>query len=389
MGLLEAAQGDTAGPFMQEYAVDVQQVGRLADGLDAMCLPQLVDNRASRHHVRSSSFRRSGPLQRGDLFSILEQYMSAAQLLVSEVGPRDGLQSIVSIMPTAAKKRWITEEAAAGVREIEVGSFVPAKLLPQLADTAEIVAHAKTIPGLAVAALVPNLFGAKRAIEAGVDKMSLPLSVSESHSIANLRRNHAEVLEEIRRIVELLAEMPGAERPHFEVGLATAFGCSIEGPVAERKVLELAVQAIELGADEVGLSDTTGSANPAQVQRLVGLVCREVGDERLTGIHLHNTRGQGLANALAAIQVGITTLDSSLGGIGGCPAAPGASGNIVTEDLVFMLNSMGYDTGIDIRKLLAVRKTVAAALPEESLFGFTADAGLPKGYCGGSWGVQG
>ncbi len=314
--------------------------------------------------------------------------MSATRILVSEVGPRDGLQSIASIMPTAAKKQWILAEAAAGVCEIEVGSFVPAKLLPQLADTAEIVRYALTIPGLSVAALVPNLIGAKNAIDAGVSKMSLPLSVSETHSVANLRRNHTEMIEEIRQIVALLAGIPSEGRPHFEVGLATAFGCSLEGRVPEKKVVELAVKAIELGADEVGLSDTTGSANPAQLQRLIGLVRKEIGDDRLTGVHLHNTRGLGIANALAAIQVGISTLDSSLGGIGGCPAAPGASGNIVTEDLVFMLNSMGYDTGIDMVKLLAVRKIVAEALPNETLFGFTPEAGLPKEHCGRSWGIQ-
>jgi len=314
--------------------------------------------------------------------------VSAQRILVSEVGPRDGLQSISSIMPTAMKKQWISAEAAAGVGEIEVGSFVPAKLLPQLADTLEIVAHALTIPGLSVAALVPNLTGAKNAIAAGVSKMSLPFSVSETHSIANLRKNHCEMIEEIRRIIELLADTPSSKRPHFEVGMATAFGCSLEGRVPEKKVVELAVRAIELGADEVGLSDTTGSANPAQVQRLVRLVRSEIGDDRLTGVHLHNTRGLGIANALAAIECGITTLDSSLGGIGGCPAAPGASGNIVTEDLVYMLNSMGYDTGIDIRKLLSVRKIVAEALPDETLFGFTPDAGLPKGHEGGSWGIE-
>jgi len=315
--------------------------------------------------------------------------MTAKQILVSEVGPRDGLQSIATIMPTDAKKQWVTAEADAGVREIEVGSFVPARLLPQLADTAEIVAHALTIPGLSVAALVPNFVGAKNAVAAGATKMSLPLSVSESHCIANLRRTHAEIIDEIRRIVDFLSDIPEDGRPYFEVGMATAFGCSIEGVVSEKKVIELAVQAIELGADEVGLSDTTGSANPAQVRRLVGLVRREIGDDRLTGVHLHNTRGQGLANALAALEAGITTLDSSLGGIGGCPAAPGASGNIVTEDLVFMLNSMGYHTGIDIDKLLSVRDIVSKSLPGESLFGFTANAGLPKGHNGGSWGIPG
>jgi hydroxymethylglutaryl-CoA lyase len=312
--------------------------------------------------------------------------MSTRKVLISEVGPRDGLQSVKSIMPTEAKKRWIRDEAAAGVPEIEVGSFVPAKLLPQLADTAELVAFARGIDGLSVAALVPNLIGARHAVEAGATKMSLPLSASETHSKANLRRSHDEMFREIAEIIDLLESLPGSQRPHFEVGIATAFGCSLEGVVPESRVVELAAKAIEAGADEVGLSDTTGSANPAQVRRLVNLVRAEVGDARLTGVHLHNTRGLGIANALAALEVGITTLDSSLGGLGGCPAAPGASGNIVTEDLVFMLNSMGYDTGIDLNRLLDVRRSVAEALSVEEFYGFTAAAGLPLGHDGGKWG---
>lgn len=307
------------------------------------------------------------------------------RILVSEVGPRDGLQSLSSIVPTEIKKQWIRDEAAAGVAEIEVGSFVPAKLLPQLADTAELVAFARELPGLSVAALVPNRIGAQHAVDAGVTKMSLPLSASETHSKANLRRSHDEVFREIDQIVELLASLPKSSRPHFEVGIATAFGCSIEGAVPRDKVVELAVRAIEAGADEVGLSDTTGSANPSQVRSLVGLVRNEVGAERLTGVHLHNTRGLGLANALAALETGITTLDSSLGGLGGCPAAPGASGNIVTEDLVFMLNSMGFDTGIDLPGLLELRRELAATLPDEEFFGFTSAAGLPLGHDGGAW----
>ncbi|WP_405241248.1 hydroxymethylglutaryl-CoA lyase [Lentisalinibacter salinarum] len=305
---------------------------------------------------------------------------NTTRILVSEVGPRDGLQSIESTMPTEAKKAWIAAEAEAGVREIEVGSFVPPKLLPQLADTAEIVRYARTLPGLTVAALVPNLRGAQDAVAAGAHKITLPLSVSETHSKANLRKTHAEVLEEVRAIAQLLGTLPADERPGFEGGLSTAFGCTLEGPVDERKVVEFAVRLMELGCDEVGLSDTTGYANPAQLQRLVRLVRAEVGDDALTGVHLHNTRGLGLANALSALDAGITTLDASLGGIGGCPFAPGASGNIVTEDLVFMLDSMGYDTGIDIDKLLRVRDIVREALPDEELYGFTPDAGLPKGY---------
>lgn len=309
-------------------------------------------------------------------------------ILVSEVGPRDGLQSIKSIMPTAAKKAWIAAQAAAGVREIEVCSFVPAKLLPQMADAAEIVRYARTIPGLTVLALVPNFKGAQNAIEAGAHKIALPLSASETHSKANLRKTHDEVIDEVRRIAELLRSLPAGERPGLEGNVATAFGCTLEGPVPERKVVELARRLMEAGVDEVGLSDTTGYANPTQLRRLIKLVRAEVGHDRLSSVHLHNTRGLGLANALAALEEGITTLDSSLGGLGGCPYAPGASGNIVTEDLVFMLDAMGLRTGIDIEKLLAVRQILVDALPGETLYGFTPEAGLPKGYARGGWGVR-
>ena len=313
--------------------------------------------------------------------------MSQIDILISEVGPRDGLQSIESIMSTQDKKNWIQAEAKAGVREIEVGSFVPAKLLPQMADTAELVRYAKTIPNLTVAALVPNFIGAKNAIDAGVDKMCLPLSVSETHSKANLKKNHSQVLEEVKIISQYIKTLDENDRPEFEGNLSTAFGCTLEGKVSEKAVLSLGVKMMELGCDEVGLSDTTGYANPAQIKRLIRLLKKEVGNENLTSVHLHNTRGLGLANALAALEEGITTLDSSLGGIGGCPFAPGASGNIVTEDLVFMLDAMGINTGIDIEALLAVNRMVKKALPNEELYGFTIDSGLPKGYTDGGWGL--
>ena len=313
--------------------------------------------------------------------------MDDIDVLVSEVGPRDGLQSIKSIMPTAAKKAWIAAEAAAGVREIEVCSFVPAKILPQMADAAEVVAFARTIPGLTVLALVPNFRGAENAIAAGAHKIALPLSASETHSKANLRKSHAEVLDDVRRIVELLRSLPADRRPGFEGNISTAFGCTLEGAVPESKVVELAVALKEAGCDDLGLSDTTGYANPAQVRRLIKLVRKEVGNDTLGSVHLHNTRGLGLANALAALEEGITTLDSSLGGLGGCPYAPGASGNIVTEDLVFMLDAMGLETGIDLDKLLKVRAIVAEALPTDELYGFTPNAGLPKGYGSGGWGA--
>ncbi len=307
--------------------------------------------------------------------------MAVIDVEISEVGPRDGLQSIQPIMATAAKKAWIDAEAAAGVREIEVGSFVPASLLPQLADTTELVAHARTIPGLKVAVLVPNFRGAEAAIAAGAHKITIPLSVSETHSLKNVRRTHAQMFEEVARIAALIKSLPAAQRPHFEGGLSTAFGCTLEGVISTRQVVTAAEQLMAAGCDEVGLSDTTGYADPRAVRVLTQAVWAAVGRDKLTGIHLHNTRGQGLACALAAVELGLFTVDASLGGIGGCPFAPGASGNIVTEDLVFMLEAMGLSTGIDLEQLLKVREIVRAALPAEvELYGFTAAAGLPKGF---------
>ena len=305
--------------------------------------------------------------------------MNKIDIEVSEVGPRDGLQSISQIMPTESKKRWIEALALAGIPEIEVGSFVPARIFPQLADTMEVAKFAKTIEGLKVAALVPNLKGAENAILAGVDKLTIPLSVSETHSMRNVNRTHDQMLDEVKRIVELIRDLPIDERPLIEGALSTAFGCTIEGSISEDRVVELSEALMEAGCSEVGLSDTTGYANPVQVKRLIGKVWDAIGRDHLTGIHLHNTRGQGLANVLAAVEVGLTTVDSSMGGIGGCPAAPGASGNIVTEDLVFLLEAMGLKTGIDFDKLLDARDLVARALPDVELYGFTPNAGLPLG----------
>ncbi|GGY38482.1 hydroxymethylglutaryl-CoA lyase [Parvularcula lutaonensis] len=301
-------------------------------------------------------------------------------VLISEVGPRDGLQNCKAVMPTAAKKAWISALAEAGLKEIEVGSFVSPKLLPQMADTAEIARHACGIDGLAVAVLVPNLKGAQLAVEAGAHKITLPMSVSETHSLRNIRRTHDQVIEEAHAISELIASLPEDERPDFEGSLSTAFGCTLEGPIDEKIVLRCAERLIAAGCDEVGLSDTTGYANPRAIRHLIKAVRAEVGADRLTGVHLHNTRGLGLANALAAFEEGITTFDSSLGGLGGCPTAPGASGNIVTEDLVFMFESMGVATGVDLDRLMACREFLERALPEEPLYGFTPLAGLPLGF---------
>jgi hydroxymethylglutaryl-CoA lyase len=301
-------------------------------------------------------------------------------VLISEVGPRDGLQSISAIMPTDAKKEWIEGAVAAGIAEIEVGSFVPPKLLPQLADTAEIVRFATRFPGLTVAALVPNARGAEDALAAGAHKITLPLSCSESHSLANLRKTHAQVLEDARRIAEMIRALPADRRPHFEGSLSTAFGCTIEGEVPRAKVVALAEALMAAGCDEVGLADTTGYADPRSIKTMIAALWAALGRAALTGIHLHNTRGLGLANALAAFDAGLTTFDSSLGGLGGCPFAPGASGNIVTEDLVFMFEAMGVRTGIDLDRLFAVRAGVAAALGDEPLYGFAPLAGLPLGF---------
>lgn len=309
--------------------------------------------------------------------------MTKSSVLISEVGPRDGLQNCKTIMPTGQKKRWISALAAAGVKEIEVGSFVSPKLLPQMADTGEIVRHSVEIADLEVAVLVPNIKGAQLAIEAGAHKITLPLSVSETHSLRNIRRTHDQVIEEAAAISELIHSLPDRQRPHFEGSLSTAFGCTLEGPIDEAVILRNAERLMAAGCDEVGLSDTTGYGDPASMKHLIRAVRATVGNENLTGVHLHNTRGLGLANVLAAYEEGITTFDSSLGGLGGCPTAPGASGNVVTEDLVFMFESMGVDTGIDLDALMATRELVHAALPDEELYGFTPRAGLPLGYKGG------
>ena len=301
-------------------------------------------------------------------------------ITISEVGPRDGLQSIKRIMPTAAKKEWIKAQFEAGTPEIEVGSFVPPKILPQMADSAEVTAFATGLDGLVVAVLVPNLRGLENSVKAGAHKVSIPFSMSETHSLKNVRKTHPQMLQEISSCVAYLDTLPTDRRPKFEVGLSTAFGCTMEGAVPEEFVIRMAEKVVEIGVDEVGLSDTTGYGNPAQLKRLVHAIWENCGEDKLTGVHLHNTRGLGLANALMAVELGITTIDSSLGGIGGCPWAPGASGNIVTEDLVFLLESMGLNTGIDLEKLMAVRELVQKALPDEPMYGFIASAGLPKGF---------
>jgi hydroxymethylglutaryl-CoA lyase len=300
-------------------------------------------------------------------------------ILVSEVGPRDGLQSIKRTMPTAAKLRWIRALADAGLKEIEVASFVPAKLLPQMTDAAEIVAETVKIRGITVLALAPNLKGAQNAIAAGAHKVTLPVSASHAHSLSNIRMTCEDAIEQVARICEFRDSLPAERRPKVEVGVSTAFGCTLQGDVDEDWVFEMARRIAVNGADSIGLSDTVGYANPAQVRRMFTRLIRELG-ERAGGAHLHNTRGQGLANVVAALDAGVTTFDASQGGIGGCPYAPGASGNIVTEDLVYLLESMGLDTGIDIDRLLEARRALAEGLPGEPIYGHVPEAGLAKNF---------
>lgn len=297
--------------------------------------------------------------------------------VIREVGLRDGLQSIQTILPTALKKAWIREAYGAGQREIEVGSFVPARLLPQLADTAELVTFAKDFPGLFVSVLVPNLRGAENAIASKADLMIVPLSASHAHSVANLRKTPDEVVAEVARI--RAARDAAGSRTLIEGGVGTAFGCTLQGEVDPDEVLRLMQALLDAGADRVSLADTVGYADPAMVSELFSRAVAIAGDRFWCG-HFHDTRGLGLANVFAALQAGVTRFDACLAGIGGCPHAPGASGNVASEDLVYMLGSMGIDTSIDIRKLLALRAQVAGWLAGETLHGALWRAGLPKTY---------
>ncbi|HEX3954817.1 MAG TPA: hydroxymethylglutaryl-CoA lyase [Stellaceae bacterium] len=303
----------------------------------------------------------------------------AEQVQIREVGMRDGLQSIAAIMPTETKLAWLEAEYAAGVRHVEVSSFVPPKLLPQLADAEAVVRYALTLPGLHVSALIPNSRGAERGLALGVHEMNFVLSVSEGHNRSNVRRGTDESVEDFRRVVALCKEQGGEKRPRVNCGLATSFGCTIEGDVDEDRVRRIAVEAAEAGADGIMLADTVGYGQPAAIGRVFRKVIADVAPLPVMA-HFHDTRGLGLANVLAAFAAGCIFFDASLGGLGGCPYAPGATGNIVLEDTAFMFEAMGIETGIDIEKLAAARDIVARALPDVTLHGAIAKAGLPRNF---------
>ncbi|WP_066342261.1 hydroxymethylglutaryl-CoA lyase [Azohydromonas lata] len=300
-----------------------------------------------------------------------------SNVVIREVGLRDGLQSIQTIVPTSRKLQWIREAHAAGQTEIEVGSFVPARSLPQLADTAELVAYAKALPGLFTSVLVPNLKGAEKAIEAQADLLLVPLSASHAHSLANLRKTPDDVVAEVARI--RAARDAAGSKTLIEGGIGTAFGCTLQGEVRPAEVLRCMQALLDAGCDRVSIADTVGYADPRHVRELFARA-RDIAGERFWCGHFHDTRGLALANVCAALEVGVNRFDATLAGIGGCPHAPGASGNAATEDLAFMLESMGMGTGLDIERLLALRAQVAGWLEGETLHGTLWRAGLPKTF---------
>jgi len=305
--------------------------------------------------------------------------MQNIDVVVREVGLRDGLQIHPTFMPTERKLDWIRQEAAAGVSEIEVTSYVPRSLIPQFADAEEVTVKAKEIPGLTVSALIPNLRGAERGIELGVHKLNFVMSVSRTHNLKNVRREREESVEDFKRIVALARTQPADSRPVIVGGLATALGCSYEGRVPVDDVVKYAVALADAGADEIVVPDTVGYADPAQVRQVFKAVLGAVGNLPVAA-HFHDTRGLGLANVSAALDCGIRHFDASLAGIGGCPFAPGATGNIVMDDLCFMLDSMGLRTGVNLEKLLEVREIVRTTLPDIAMQGALARAGFPQHY---------
>ena len=298
---------------------------------------------------------------------------------IQEVGPRDGLQATDVIMPTAAKLAWIEALRNAGLRKIQVGSFVPPKLLPQLADSGEITRASKAMGGFQISVLVPNLRGAENALAAGADQINFVMSASAEHNLANVRKTHEQSLAEFERIVALRNSDERYANVVLSGGLATCFGCSISGAVEASGVYALAEKLLHLGADRIGIADTVGFANPAEVKaRFVRVL--EIAGSTPVGAHFHDTRGLGLANAFAAWEAGVREFDGCLGGLGGCPYAPGASGNVVTEDLVFMFESMGVRTGIDLDRLLEARRVMEQHLDGEPTHGHFALAGAPLGF---------
>ena len=298
-------------------------------------------------------------------------------IIVRDVGPRDGLQLVKTVLPTQTKMDWIKADIAAGVPEIETCSYVPPHVIAQFADAVEVSTQAAKLRGAEMSALAPNLKGAQIGFKTGIAKINYVMSVSETHNQQNVRRTKEKSLDGFRAIIaERNATAPDVK---IGIGLATALGCTLEGKVPERDTLDLLEKVLEAGADEVMLPDTVGYASPTQVRSLFKAGIAIAGDTPVWS-HFHDTRGLGLANALAALEAGCIRFDASLAGLGGCPFAPGATGNIVLEDLVFLLESEGLSTGIDLEALRPARELVESALPDEPKYGQVLRAGLPKGF---------
>ena len=281
--------------------------------------------------------------------------LASRRLLIQEVGPRDGLQIEDRFVPTADKIELIDALGLCGLAKIEVTSFTSPKAIPALADADEVMRGIRRVPGVVYAALVPNLRGAERALAAGADELNLVMSASETHNLLNLRMTRDQ---SVARLLEVAALARGTGAV-LNVSLSTSFGCPMEGAVPEATVLDLAARFLDQGVGGITLCDTTGMAHPGQVASLCGAFRARFPGAELTA-HLHNTRGMGLANALAALEAGVVRFDASLGGLGGCPYAPGATGNVCTEDLVHMLQAMGFPVAVDLPRLLAA----ARSLPE-------------------------
>ncbi len=291
-----------------------------------------------------------------------------------EVGLRDGLQLVKTFPSTAAKQRWVRDEYRAGVRHFEVGSFLPARTFPQFADVRDIVRTIAALPGTHGVALALNERGVNEALASGVAEVATVVSATEEHSQANARRSREEAIANVRRLCEL--RDASVHKPLVNAAISMALGCSITGPVDPNEVIKLVEKCLEAGVDFVAVADTVGYAGPRQVAELTRAVVK-ISGARPVCVHLHDTRGMGIANASAALDAGARILDGSLGGLGGCPFAPGATGNVVFEDLVFLCESKGFATGIDIEKLIAVRSILQAEMPDETLYGGLARAGLP------------
>lgn len=293
---------------------------------------------------------------------------------VREVGLRDGLQSLNGFIPTNIKKKLCRTYAAAGLRDFEVTSFVPRGVLAQFSDAEQMVQYINSQQDLRSSVLVPNLKGVRNAVEAEARQLMYVLSASDEHNQSNLRRTTEQSIQQLRDVVAFLNELEEERRPRLLVGISTAFGCSLQGQVLQSTVLKIAEQLLTLGVNEISLADTVGYGNPKEVadmfKELVAMADCDV------AAHFHDTRGLGLANVHAALNAGVTIFDSSFGGIGGCPFAPGASGNIATEDLVWMLNSMGLQTGVNLGALLEARLTLSELLPNVRFHDRISTAGL-------------